>query len=106
MKKIILIALLAFSSLGISASEWNEAGKITKVYPKPSRNGVYFIHENMISGNCSNGSNLFLSADENLFKETYSLLLSAYATGKPVKLYVKGCQSGYNYPLIKEVIAQ
>ncbi|MCG7561493.1 hypothetical protein [Pseudoalteromonas sp. McH1-42] len=106
MKKTIATVLMAFSSFGSVAGEWNQAGKITKVYPKPTRNGIYFTHENMVSGGCTRGTNLFLSADESLFKETYTLLLSAYVTGKPIKIYVDGCQATHEYPLIKEVIAQ
>ncbi|MCG9679149.1 MULTISPECIES: hypothetical protein [Vibrio] len=106
MKKLLLFTLTALVSSSAFSGAWNTAGLITKVYPKPSRNGIYFVHESQVENDCKNNAYLFLKADDNLFKETYSLLLSAYASGKTVKIYAEGCQTGYDYPLIKEVLAE
>ncbi len=108
MRYLFLVLLMA-ASVGVSAQTigWNSFGKITKIYTKPSREGVYFVHEDMNDGACIGESSAYYFLDgsegSKLFKETYSLLLAAYASGKSVRLYLNGCQATYQYPLIGEV---
>lgn len=104
-KALATMLLVGFSSL-VAAGGWTEPGKVTMVYVKPDRNGVYFQHDDMISGGCSKNSHYFLDADQNLFKETYSLLLAAYSAGKLVRINVSGCQPNYGHPLIRWVNAE
>lgn len=106
MKLTLAILLSLALPLTSIAGEWSDLGKITLVYPKPSRNGIYFKHDNMVSDGCSEKSYLFLDANQALFKESYSLLLAAYSSGKNVRIYVEGCQPAHNYPLIKEIVAE
>ena len=87
------------------AGEWTQSGKVTQIYPKPSRDGVYIKHEFMLSNGCSNNSFLFLYANQSLYKEIYTLLVASYHSSKNVRIFLEGCQTGANYPLIKEVIA-
>ncbi|WP_156312591.1 hypothetical protein [Marinagarivorans algicola] len=103
MFKFLTFILGVLLSYSLSAGEWSGGGKITKILTKPSRNGIYFQHEKMINDGCASSSYYFLDAEQNLFKETYSLLLSAYASGKSINLLISGCQINHNYPLIVEV---
>lgn len=82
MKLNIAIFLALTLPLNSIAGEWSNSGKVTLIYPKPSRNGIYFQHENMISGGCSSTTHLFLEANQALFRESYSLLLAAYSSEK------------------------
>ena len=106
---LIVVLCLIFSSGALAQSPgWTSPGKITKIYTKPSRQGVYIVHEKMNAGPCIGSSSAFYfldgSSDSVLFKETYALLLAAFMSSKPVDLYLKDCQATHNYPLVTEVI--
>jgi len=105
--KLLIISILSLMSFHAYSQEWNVSGKVTSIYLKPSRNGVYLTHDSMITGGCGTSvAFYFLDASSTLFKETYSLLLAAYNSEKPVKILLDGCQPSYQYPLITEVISE
>ena len=55
--------------------------------------------------NCQNNSHLVLRADNPLFEQHYSLLLSAFMAKKPLKFFANGCFEGWgtSYPIISAI---
>lgn len=103
--KVFLITILLFSSNSIYSAEWNIAGKITSIYPKPSRNGIYIKHESMVKGDCGSTTPiwLFLSKENPLYSEIYSAILSSYMASQNITLLSGSCQPGFKYPQITEI---
>lgn len=101
MKKVLIFVavLFLFQQESLYAASWNTSGKITRIYLY-SINGIYVMHENMINtDSCQNASNYVLKFDNPMYKEIYSLLLSAKLTQSNVKIYIDECTgtgtSGY-----------
>jgi len=102
MKFIILSLVLIFSSSFAVAGEWSQAGSITSIYVKPSKNGIYFLHDYTVS-NCPFTKFYFLPSSQAMFEQTYSMLQQIYINGGNVKFFVNDCQSDSYFPEIAEV---
>ncbi len=110
MSRLLMLCVIWTISAELLAGTWNTSGKITQIYLRSLRQGIYIKHENMLSGDCSKNKAAYYFLDSSdkspLFKEMFTLLAGAYESEKSVRLYLNGCQADYQYPVIEEIMME
>lgn len=102
MKSFFLSLLFVFSSSFTFAGEWSQAGAISSIYVKPSKDGIYFHHDYTVSI-CPFTKFYFLPSNQAMFEQTYAMLMHTYTNGGSVKFYVDDCQTDSYFPEISEI---
>lgn len=90
----LLVTFISLSSMNLYAAlpVWI-SGKITKVYADPS--DIVYIISSANSSPCGTSYYHIRRSNEN-FKEFYSVILTAFTTGKTAAVYVVECSETRN----------
>ena len=96
MRKLILAFLVFFISISSVASV-QESGKVSRIILEGAANIVsVWIDGTDDKSECSGGDRWVLLESDSLFKEKYSALLMAFASGKEVILHSTGSCPVFN----------
>lgn len=96
MKALLAVVLTTIGSVAY-AGVWTGKMQITNLYIQTTYDGV-FINQPTMSTDASimqcNRDMYFLPRTHVFFREIYSMLLSARATGKSINVYLDPCTTG------------
>ncbi|MEW4368148.1 hypothetical protein [Aliikangiella maris] len=94
-KYIVLILTILLSGKLLAAGQWIGPAKITKVWTQHSGNNDTFsiqLDTPVVNpDNCQYNGWYRITAADSGYKTAVSVLLSAYATGKEVRIFLSGC---------------
>ncbi|WP_299020020.1 hypothetical protein [uncultured Photobacterium sp.] len=98
--KVISVLFLIMTSSSISAAIWSGGTEVLEIYPHTNNNvdgTIYFRFGKMVNpSNCQRSDMIALKKSNKVSSELYSLILTAFTTGKRVNYYVETCdQHGY-----------
>jgi len=108
MRKMLIVVLLAAVSFFVVsqpafASGWGSyTTTITGFYVYSTTNAHFKVANMENPDSCSTSGYLTLDGSAANFKELYATLMTAYTSGKTVKVYYGGCNAS-GYPLISAI---
>lgn len=90
---VVILLTLTFNAQAVGV--WTVNQTITEIL-MASNDSVNIVASPMDgTSGCSNTGAYHIGTNDGNFKEKFTMLLSAYLSGKTVSLYVDGCTYGY-----------
>jgi hypothetical protein len=94
MRRLIVSCALwlsIISNVSAAPASWVDAGKITRIHSGHGTGSFLFSTEvNVKVQGCNDGLGYVVKDDATNSNRIYTILLAAYASGKPVSIYVSG----------------
>jgi len=109
---ITLLAVCAFLSplASFAAGNWTQAATVSSINQQPAKppfpERVYFSSAESTISTCGQSGLYYLSAEGKHMDRLFSMLLTAYSTGKNVKLYSEGSCDPWNATKVEGIILE